>query len=39
VLDATFRLPKPGAYRIRLWVKECYNGKGEVPAPVKEITI
>jgi len=39
VLDATFRLPKPGAYRIRLWVNELYHGKGEEPAPVKEITI
>ena len=39
VLDATFRLPKPGAYRIRLWVNELYYGKGEEPAPVKEITI
>jgi len=39
VLDATFRLPKPGAYRIRLWVNELYYGKGEEPAPIKEITI
>ena len=39
VLDATFRLPKPGAYRIRLWVNELYHGKGEEPAPAKEITI
>ncbi|MCK7481863.1 MAG: hypothetical protein M0C28_35340 [Candidatus Moduliflexus flocculans] len=39
VLDATFRLPKPGVYRIRLWVNELYYSKGEEPAPVKEITI
>ncbi len=38
-LDATLRLPKPGAYRIRLWVHELYYGRGEVPAPVQEITI
>ncbi len=38
-LDATLRLPEPGTYRIRLWVNELYHGKGEEPAPVKEITI
>lgn len=38
-LEATLRLPKPGAYRIRLWVNELYYGRGEVPAPVQEITI
>jgi hypothetical protein len=38
-LDATLRLPEPGTYRIRLWINELYHGKGEEPAPAKEITI
>ncbi|MCU0244106.1 MAG: hypothetical protein MUE80_05060 [Acidobacteria bacterium] len=38
-LEATFRLPEPGTYRIRLWVDELYHGRGPQPAPVREIVI
>lgn len=38
-LEATFRLPEPGVYRIRLWVDELYHGRGPELAPVREISI
>ena len=38
-LEATFRLPEPGTYRIRLWVDELYHGRGPQPAPVREIVV
>lgn len=38
-LEATFRLPEPGTYRIRLWVDELYYGRGPQPAPVREIVV
>lgn len=38
-LEANFRLPEPGTYRIRLWVDELYYGRGPQAAPVREIVI
>lgn len=38
-MKATLRLPKPGTYRIKLWINELFHDQGEVLRWEKEITI
>lgn len=38
-MKATLRFPKPGTYRIKLWINELYHDQGEALLWEKEITL
>lgn len=38
-MKATLTPPKPGAYKVRLWIDERYHGQGQVLRWEKDVTI